>query len=186
MGCLIVLDTETTGLSPDDAGIVDLAAAAVRDGEIVSRFETLVWPGRRFLQARHRDVLARVSGINALDLLNEAVPDYAGTRDLFHEWMIGVEDAYGLASVLTSFNVDGRKFVAELPLDWPWASCLMLAAMQPMGDAGALYRRADGSAKWPSLREACRYFNVPFVETHRAASDALAAAHIAIALGMGR
>lgn len=42
----VVLDFETTGLSPDDEEIIDIGCIKVEKGEIVGEFSTLVNPGR--------------------------------------------------------------------------------------------------------------------------------------------
>lgn len=188
MSTLVVLDTETTGLEPGAAAIVEIAAVAVRDGQIVDRFSTLVWPGREFLQREHRHVLDTISGINVLDLLDTAVPDATGAEALLQEWAARATE--GQIRV-TSFNVwFDRKFLQTDPwsLDlWSepgitWAPCLMLAAMEPMGKAGALQRHWRGGWKWPSLAEACAHFGIERQNAHRALGDAEAAARIAIAL----
>lgn len=40
-----IVDTETTGLSPDHCRVIELATVTVKDGAIVDRFETLIDPG---------------------------------------------------------------------------------------------------------------------------------------------
>ena len=42
----VVVDLETTGGPPTEAGITEIGAVAVRAGEVVGEFQTLVNPGR--------------------------------------------------------------------------------------------------------------------------------------------
>src|SRR5690606_17044251 len=42
----LVVDLETTGGPPAEAGITEIGAVAVRAGEVVGEFQTLVDPGR--------------------------------------------------------------------------------------------------------------------------------------------
>ena len=46
-GHYTVVDTETTGLSPQEDRLIEIAAIRVRGGKEVARFETLVKPGRK-------------------------------------------------------------------------------------------------------------------------------------------
>jgi hypothetical protein len=86
---LFVVDTETTGLDPAEAGIVELAAVCLRDGQVSDRFSTLVWPGREFLREKHRQALAAHSQIDPVRLLDEDVPVVVNARRLFLNWLCG-------------------------------------------------------------------------------------------------
>jgi DNA polymerase III epsilon subunit-like protein len=87
---LFVIDLETSGLRPEaGAGVVELAAVCVKGGVITDRFSTYVWPGRECLQAEHRKVLAEVSGIDPLTLLDLGVPDVITARDRLTSWLLG-------------------------------------------------------------------------------------------------
>ena len=43
----IFLDIETTGLNPESDEIIEIGAIAVRQGEVIDRFHTLLSPGRK-------------------------------------------------------------------------------------------------------------------------------------------
>ena len=43
---IVVLDTETTGLSFRDCELIQIAAARIEDGQVAERFDTFVHPGR--------------------------------------------------------------------------------------------------------------------------------------------
>ena len=62
-----------------------------------------------------------------------------------------------------------------------WAPCLMLTAAERMGAAGR-----PGGVLRVSLRDACRHFGVVLDEitAHHALADAMAAANLAIKMGM--
>lgn len=210
---LFVVDLETTHLEPQDGGIWDCAAVAVRDGAIVARFQTLVWPGRRRLRECNRQTLREVSGLTdaeILRLLDEDVPDSVTARNRLIEWLleqVGVEATWPVHYCrrtgeetpvrLTSYNAGfDSKFLSATPWDLDyflpaagsarleWAPCLMLATSAHLGPKLDLPRRRDGSYRWLKLPRACQEFGIPFEETHRALADAEAAAQLAIRLGV--
>lgn len=65
-----------------------------------------------------------------------------------------------------------------------WAPCLMVATAEHLGPKLNLPKR-DGRYRWVKLAYACQHLDIPFEETHRALSDARAAARIAVKLGVG-
>lgn len=204
---LIVVDLETTGLVPGQAGIWDVAAVAIEGGEVRSEFESLVCPGAQYLKPEHLVVIEKVSAIAASEALPmlERAPRTAEVRAQLIDWLIEITSAplkeVGVPQVpvrarLTSFNrAFDWPFLLyldwELPffttvkawLEFPETPCIMQIAEKKMRAAGWDKRRANGDPAWPSLREACTYFGVEFVETHRALADARAAAALAIKLG---
>lgn len=60
---IIVLDTETTGLSFRDCELIEIAAARMNDGQVSERFQTFVRP-RRPIPAE----ITRLTGIRAIDV----------------------------------------------------------------------------------------------------------------------
>lgn len=210
---LFVIDLETTGLDPKTAGVWDLGAVAVHRGEIVSEFQTHVYPGRECLQTEHLDVVQRVSGVSPQELiwlLHQTAPSVPLARRQLLEWMLklsGVKaypngDEWKLADgqervplALTSYNVGfDAKFLRSLPwsiehgahgmgcCEIAWAPCVMVAASDELGRKGLLPSNGRGGYRWPKLPLACQHYGVEFVETHRALSDARAAAQLAILL----
>lgn len=59
----VVLDTETTGLSPDKEKIIEIAIAKISDGAVVDKYESLVNPGKN-LSAR----ITKLTGLTDADL----------------------------------------------------------------------------------------------------------------------
>jgi DNA polymerase-3 subunit epsilon len=82
--CLVVFDTETTGLSPISDEVVQIAAVRMINGQIVEgeRFDTLVNPGRQIPAAA-----TKVHGID--DAMVADAPDIAEAGRAFHEFCRG-------------------------------------------------------------------------------------------------
>lgn len=72
----VVIDIETTGLSPEFDDIIELAALRVRDDKIIDRFQSFVFPGRAV-----SDFISQLTGItNAMlsraPALADVLPEY--------------------------------------------------------------------------------------------------------------
>lgn len=188
MSLLVAVDVETTGLDPLADCIWDFAAIAVVDGRIVGEFDSLVRPDAARFKRHQREVVKQVSGLDDAGLLNLFdAPDARHVGTKVATWL---EPFGGISNAsFTSFNVAfDAKFLAVEPWEVGyamWAPCVMEACCRPMGEAGVLPKAKYGDRwAWPRLTAACEFFGVQFVETHRAKADALAAAKLAIALGL--
>ncbi len=69
---VIILDTETTGLSVQDNHLIEIAAARLRGREIVDRFDTFVHPGVPI-----PDEIVRLTGIRDSDVQHAPSPEEA-------------------------------------------------------------------------------------------------------------
>ena len=69
---VIILDTETTGLSVQDNRLIEIAAARLRGREIVDRFDTFVHPGVPI-----PDEIVRLTGIRDSDVQHAPSPEGA-------------------------------------------------------------------------------------------------------------
>lgn len=66
---IVVLDTETTGLSFKDCELIEISAARMSGREVVERFETFVDPGRPIPPE-----IQRLTGISAIDVAGAPTP----------------------------------------------------------------------------------------------------------------
>lgn len=185
---LFVVDTETTGLEPEDGAIVELAAVAVVGGEVVSEFASLVWPGREYLQARHQETLA-ISGIGLPDLIDMgAAPPAETVCARWAQWMAIVQGDAGPYR-MTAYNAEFESRFLRAPpwagVPFDWQGCVMRHCTERMGAARALEKRRDGQWRWPKLIAACDHFGIELDGAHRALADARAAARLALYLDMG-
>ena len=173
MSAVLILDCETSGLSPQNAGIVEVAAVAVIDGEVAGSWVSLTWPGYEHLsRPEHWAVLTNVSRIYAGLLLD--APDVSEAAWELRRWATGILGELPLSA--TSFNVGfDRAFIAAhaAPLQerLAWQDCLMERA-----------RRALSLPRWPSLATACEALGVEQSGEHRALADAMSAAKLWLAL----
>ncbi len=198
MSLLVVIDLETTDLSPERGCVWDIGAVAVRDGQILGEFESLVRPHADRFQRGNREVVRKVSGLDDAGLLAlfDAPPVDRVTQN-FLGWLFAWTQ-HETVVTLTSFNLQfdagylavdpwnlTQEFERRIQRRAQWGPCVMEACCQPMGEAGLLQRGRYGDRwLWPKLTAACEFFDVEFVETHRAKADALAAARLAIKLGL--
>lgn len=168
------LDVETTGTDRRRHSVIEVAAvAAAADGLELASFSSLCNPGPEAMLLADRRAMA-VNRIGEEEV--RAAPPSAQVAAALRGFLA----THGLPP-LWSFNLGfDRPFVEGPPwsLAGPWGGCVMGAAMGPMGRAGALGERWDGSPKWPTLGEACRFFGVARAGAHRALLDARAAAAV--------
>ena len=182
---ILVLDTETTGLLDQrHAAVVEVGAAAIdlegrhpaRVREVVS---FLVNPGEAYLGPEADEALS-INGITRVEIRAQGLaPPEAASR-------LGQAALEERPTAVAAFGVHFDKpMLARPPLGWttplPWVD-VMLKAAEVMGAAGQLGRRADGSLKWPSLKEAALFFGVVNPRPHRAMADALTAARVLAAV----
>lgn len=163
----IYLDVETTGLSPFDSQIIEVAAVLFADGVPTSRFESLVHASPEAIE-RGREALA----INKVPpaLLASAPPADTVAASL-KAWLDAIDQLHPEATY-HSFNADfDFRFLRVAPwlLDQARVGeCVMKASMEHMG-----------WSRWPKLRAAAEFFKLEFEgEAHRAMADTLMAARI--------
>lgn len=186
---LIVIDTETTGLVPDEwARVIELGAVLVdqETGDVLSTFESLIRPD--ILDERAEPAMT-VNNIDPASL--RSAPDARTVVGLFDAWRGPHAWRFGILTTAWPVTFD-RLMLERTGLGHiEWGECLTRGAAAIMGPAGAL-RAADPThyryvpdSPWlrPSLAEARVFFGVPVVGTpHRALTDARVAAGIAVAI----
>jgi len=139
---LIILDFETTGLSPDMGDrAIEIGAVKIEDGEITGRFQELMYPGRRV-----SSFIANYTGIT-----NDMLVDAAPCEDVMHRFADFIQ-GYNLVAHNASFDkrfLDaelmriGRGYEGEF-------SCSLLVA-----------RRIFQDAPSHKLGELIKYANIP-------------------------
>lgn len=97
---VIVLDTETTGLSFRDCELIEIAAARLRGREVVDRFQTFVHPGRPIPRE-----IQRLTHITDLDVM-----DAPSSR----EAVAALSDFVGGAPVLAHNATFDRTFIEKV------------------------------------------------------------------------
>ena len=182
--CVLVLDTETTGLPEHDfACVVELGAVIVApSGAIVSRWTSLVRPN--VPPPPEADDAMRVNGLNRAEL--DLAPPWSEVRSGLLRWVFGCDyvGSFSLEAV-TSYNVDFDQTMINRAggmgvLDRMWGDCIQLDAGAKLNDPEA-HRRRD--PRRPPLWWSARELGVKQSEpAHRALSDAETAARVMVAL----
>lgn len=91
----VVFDLETTGLSPETDGIIEISAVKVRGGKVTDNFSTLVNPGRHIPAAA-----SRVNGIT-----DSMVADAPGLKDALGSFLIFIGNDVLVGHNIHSFDV---------------------------------------------------------------------------------
>jgi DNA polymerase-3 subunit epsilon len=162
----VIVDVETTGWSPEEAGITEIGAVRVCGGQIRAEFSTLVNPGR----AIPPDIVA-LTGIS--DAMVTAAPPPAAALASFLDFAQG--------AVLTAHNAPfDISFLAAA-----CASCGLPGPAGPVLDTVALARRllatgvlAADDVPNCKLSTLAGYFGAPPGPQHRALADARATATV--------
>lgn len=180
---IVILDTETTGFDREPtAAPVELGAVLLDPFGIgVACFSSLIRP--EVDDARHAGTwewhASRKTGLTR-ELVAQA-PHHRDVIGAFVAWLA----SWGHPP-LTAFNVGfDRPMLARIGFEVPverWAPCIMLAACDVMGEAGALPAGRYGGWKWPTAEEAMQHFGVKGEHRHRALADARDEAAILVAL----
>lgn len=161
----VVVDLETTGGSPADAGITEIGAVKVCRGEVVGEFATLVNPGIPI-----PPFIASLTGIT--NALVADSPRLAATLPSFLEFMRG--------SILVAHNAPYdigflKGACAQLGQPWPTPTVLDTARLARV----VLHRDEVRNCKLSTL---AAHFRTTVVPSHRAFDDARATADVFHAL----
>ena len=146
---VVVIDTETTGLSFNHDELIQIAAARLERGEIVEWFITFVDPGKKI-----PDDIVHLTGITDTDVKNAPSPDAA--LKLLSEF---VGD-----SLIVAHNVEFDKtFVTKHPSGYPLLNNKWVDSLE-------LSRISLPRLKSHRLIDLVRAFDAP-ISTHRADDD---------------
>jgi DNA polymerase III subunit epsilon len=161
----VVVDLETTGGAPVDAGITEIGAVKVRGGEVIGSFQTLVNPG-----APIPPFVAALTGIT--DALVASAPALAGVLPAFLEFAHGAVLVAHNAPYDMGFLKGG---CAQLGHAWPDPVVVDTARLARV----ALHRDEVRNCKLATL---AAHFRATVSPTHRAYDDARATADVLHAL----
>jgi DNA polymerase III subunit epsilon len=157
-----VVDVETTGWAPDEAGITEIGAVRVRDGRVVAEFSSLVNPGTPVPPA-----ITELTGISD-QMLTSAPPVAAVLPGLL---------AFADGSVLAAHN-------APFDLRFLTAACTAMGRDWPAFDVLDTVRLARHLMATPQevpdrkLATLASFFGTPVRPSHRALDDARATAAV--------
>lgn len=157
----VVVDLETTGGAPVDAGITEIGAVKIRGGEVIGEFQTLVNPGVAI-----PPFITALTGIS--DSTVAEAPDLAGVFPSFLEFMAGTT----LVAHNAAYDVGFLKgAAAKLEQVWPEPRVVDTVRMA----RAALH---NGEVPNRKLRTLAEHFRAPVTPTHRALDDARATVHV--------
>ena len=158
----ICLDFETTGFSAQNDRITEIGAVKVLNGQLVSKFTTLINPGKRIPQN-----VVKLTGIT-----NEMVasaPAFSSVLPYFTDYV------QALPIVAHNAKFDGRFLEAEL-------NRAGLTLQNPVDDTLLLAKQKLKGLTSYKLSFLTEYFNIPLNSAHRAWCDAEATARLYLAL----
>lgn len=161
---IVVVDVETTGLSPRRHQVIELGAVKIERGEIRETFHRLVRPQRNLSEATKR-----ITGIREEEL-QDGVSEDELWRDFF---------AFADESVLAAHN-------ARFDMGFLRAGFDSLGSGEPFSrtvlDTLTLARAVLPGLKSYGLGPLSDYYKIPLSQHHRALADAEATAHLALRL----
>lgn len=161
----VIVDLETTGGSPLDAGITEIGAVKVCGGEVVGEFQSLVNPGEPI-----PPFITALTGIS--DSTVADAPSLAGVFPSFLEFITGAT----LVAHNASYDVGFLKgAAAKLGHVWPEPRVVDTVRM-------ARAALENGEVVNRKLQTLAAFFKAPVTPTHRALDDARATVHVFHAL----
>ena len=161
----VVVDLETTGGSPVDAGITEIGAVKIRGGDVIGEFQSLVNPGEPI-----PPFITALTGIS--DSTVADAPSLVGVFPSFLEFITGAT----LVAHNASYDIGFLKGAA-VKLEQPWPEPRVV-------DTVRMARAAlqNGEVVNRKLQTLAAHFRAPVSPTHRALDDARATVHVFHAL----
>lgn len=157
----VVVDLETTGGAPVDAGITEIGAVKIRGGEVIGEFQSLVNPGVAI-----PPFITALTGIS--DSTVADAPTLAAVFPSLLEFIAGAT----LVAHNAAYDVGFLKGAASrLEQEWPDPRVI---------DTVRMARAALPNGEVPNrkLRTLADHFRAPVSPTHRALDDARATVHV--------
>jgi len=170
---VVWIDTETTGLGPDDVA-VEVAALLEVDGEVVDTFHTLLRPLDPELVARAAfDAAAAVTGITRERLLADGVPQTEAML-AFRGWLGRHIDKFNTADKAWFAGYNARFDMDVLRRVWPdkwfgsWFWSHPLDVLQAAVAEAVIFGQRPPSFK---LADVCAHHGIAEAEWHGALAD---------------
>ena len=157
----VVYDLETTGFSSNYNEIIEVAAAKVRNGQIVEEFSTFVKPNREIGRQ-----ITELTSITNDDVRN--APKVEEVLPAFYDFCRGAILVAHNATFDNSHLFQGLKKLGIDAYDMPSIDTLQLAKVR--------YGHGTRLKKF-NLKALCQYFDVELLQHHRAINDAKATAY---------
>lgn len=150
----LIVDLETTGLSPSNSEIIEIAALKVEGGVIIDKFHTLVKPSLGFIPPN----ITKLTGIT-----NALVVDKPTIKDIFPTFL-----DFSQNSIIVAHN-------AQFDLSFLNVVSYQLTGkflQNPVLCTQTLAKRLFPDIQSKSLVNLAYHFNIPYHKKHRALSDA--------------
>ena len=157
----VVYDLETTGFSSNYNEIIEVAAAKVRNGQIVDEFSTFVKPKREIGR-----LITELTSITNDDV--RTAPSVEEVLPKFYDFCKGAILVAHNATFDNSHLFQGLKKLGIDAYDTPSIDTLQLAKVR--------YGHGTRLKKF-NLKALCQYFDVELLQHHRAINDAKATAY---------
>ena len=158
--CFAVVDVETTGGSPDNAALTEIAAAKYRGGECIGTFQTLVDPGRTV-----PPLITLLTGIT--DDMVRGAPPVPSVLQSFLEFVRG--------SVVVGHNVSFDLAFLDAALTGSGREPLCNTSVDTLALSRRLLRPDVPNCR---LRTLARTLELEHRPSHRALDDVLATADL--------
>jgi DNA polymerase-3 subunit epsilon len=150
----LIVDLETTGLSPKNSEIIEIAALRVEGGVIIDKFHTLVKPSLGFIPPN----ITKLTGIT-----NALIIDKPTIEEVFPHFLEFSKNsiivAHNAAFDLSFLNVVSYQITGKL-------------MQNPVLCTQTLAKRLFPDIPSKSLANLAYHFNIPYHKKHRALSDA--------------
>ena len=160
----IVLDIETSGLSPNKGGrIIEIGAVKLINGNIVEEFEQLLYPEMKIYQKT-----TDLTGITNEMLLNQ--PVFREVLPKFHKFISNS------TIVAHNANFDWERFLKH------YFNQVGIRPKNQVIDTLAIAKNNYPNLQSYKLGELCKYFNIDLENAHRAIHDARATSQLLIKL----
>ncbi|MDD2370866.1 MAG: exonuclease domain-containing protein [Firmicutes bacterium] len=150
----IVIDIETTGLSPSFDKIIEIAAIKIKNNEIVDQFKTLVNPGFEITE-----FIEKLTGIN-----NDMLTCAPYIESVLNDFNIFIGDSFLLGHNVSfdiNFLYDAYMEHLNIPLSNDFIDLLRIS------------RREHNDLENHKLKTLAEYFDIDYSKAHRALEDCI-------------